>query len=204
MKRLRDIARDTAEGVYHLVKLIREGTSTKEWLRVVQCEGDRDETTTGREMWRGARNIGPGGFRHVAAEGEHGLLLDIPWGDSEGVVIGVDDDDDGGPGPGGDVGIGSAMPMDLEAGETAIYNSKDTQGRSMVRCHGSIVTIGVGAGGLIIRKDYFVNWWTDGPQRDYSLHGHTGVMAGPGTSGLPNNALSNVGVIEGDHGHKVR
>jgi len=187
--RIGKIAERAAEGLFHLVRLAREASSTNS---EVQCEGDRDETETGRELWRAARNLGPGGFKHRACDGEHGLLLDLPWGETLGIILGIDSDDAAAPVP------------DLAEGETAIWNTSDSSGKSIVRCVTDRVEIGASAGGLIIRKDRFTTWWDATPKTNYAMHTHAGVMGGPGSTAMPSNALGDVGSIECDDDHRVK
>jgi len=196
--RIGKIAERAAEGLFHLVKLIREGTSTNPDNREVQCEGDRDETETGREIWRAARNLGPGGFKHVAGDGEYGLLLDLPWGGTNGIILGIDSDDADAPEP------------SLAPGESAMLNTADSSGKSIVRCVSSRVEIGITTGGLIVRKDKTSTWWNTaltGPRAVFGGHPHGGVMAGPGQSGppvAPNHDLGDIGDIGSDDDHRVK
>lgn len=174
---------ETAEKIFHVVHIVREGDATN---REVQCEGDRDETETGREMWRAVWSLGPAGFKHRAAAAvagvakEKGLLLDI----LNGILVGAHLED--------------GEPTGLDEGETAIYSA----GGAQVRCTSTVVEIGTTAGGLIIRKDDFVTWWNATPVANHIIHKHPG-MPGPGTTGIPDTGLGAVGNIESHEGHLV-
>lgn len=173
-------AQRAARTLFAIVDVVQESDPTK---REVQCEGERDETETGREIFRKAWHLGPGGFKHRAIDGEKALLLRLPGG----IVLGVHLED--------------GEPTDLDAGDTAIYSS----GGAQVRCKGSTVQIGTGAGGKLIRLDYFQTQWDSGPRANHLLHKHLGAMPGPGSTGTPDTDLGeipdSVGSTE-DHGVK--
>lgn len=176
---------DAAELLFEVVHLVREGNATD---RKVQCEGTRDETETGREIFRDVRNWGPAGFKHRTAPKtggvakEKGLILQL--GDIT-VLLGAH--------------LEAGEPTDLDEGDTAIYSSSGAQ----VRCKGTTVEIGSGAGGLIIRKDYFETWWEATPRANFLTHTHP-YNPGPGAAvqtGPPVGDLGAVGNIENDEGH---
>jgi len=182
--RVSKIAYSMIEKAFQWVDIIREGHATN---REVQCEGDRDETEDGRETWRAAFSVSPAGFKHRAAAAvsgvakEKGFLLDVLGG----ILLGAHLED--------------GEPTDLQEGETAIFSS----GGAQVRCTSTIVQIGSGSGGLLIRKDNFSTWWTNTPAANHAIHKHPG-MPGPGTTGVPDTALGSVGPIEGSEGHTVK
>lgn len=183
MKRLAKVAWDMARNLVAWVDVKREGDPTD---RKVQCEGERDETETGREIFREACHLNPGGYKHRARAGGKGLLLRI----LDGILIGVVDDEN--------------APTNLNEGETAMFSPADAAGKSCVKCTTTRIEIGSGPGGLMIRKDRFETWWNATPAVNYLAHGHTGSMPGPGTTGAPNNTIGSVGTIECDEDHRVR
>jgi len=175
---------ETAEKLFSVVHLVREGNATN---REVQCEGDRDETEAGREIFRAVWHLGPAGFKHRAAAKtggvakEKGLVLELGHIT---ILLGAH--------------LSDGEPSGLDEGETAIYSA----GGAQVRCTSTVVEIGTSSGGLLIRKDDFSTWWNNTPATNYSVHTHPG-MPGPGNTGVPSNLLGAVGNIESHEGHKV-
>ncbi len=189
----KELMRGMIEKYLSIGTVVQESSATN---REVQVEGDRDETPTGKELWRAARNLGPGGFKHRCKAGAEVLVLELPFLGSLGIILGIEDDD--------------GAPTDLEPGETAMFNTSDSTGKSAVRCVGTRVEIGSSAGGLIIRKDRYETWWNTaltGPRAVFAGHPHSGVMVGPGQSGVPVapfNDLGAVGTIENDEDHRCK
>jgi len=188
----RELIGGMIEKYFSIGTVVQESDATN---REVQVEGDRDETATGKEIWRAARNLGPGGFKHRCKAGAEVLVLELPWVGSLGIILGIDDDD--------------GAPTDLDEGETAMFNTSDTTGKSAVRCISTIVHVGIGSGGLIVRKDKTTTWWNTamtGPRAVFAGHCNSGVMVGPGQSGppvAPFNDLGDIGDIGSTDGHKV-
>jgi hypothetical protein len=183
VKRFAKVAWDMARTMIAVVDVVREGDYTN---REVQCQGEKDETETGREEFRAAWNLGPGGVKHRARKGEKGLLLRV----MDGILVGMVDD--------------AHAPTDLDEGETAIFNAADTGGTSQVRCKGTIIQIGSGSGGIIIRLDRFTTWWNATPKVNFSTHVHPGVMPGPSSTAVTATPLGDVSNVESTEGHQVK
>jgi len=175
---------ETAEKVFSLVHIVREGSATN---REVQCEGDRDETETGREMWRAAWSLAPAGFKHRAAAAvggvakEKGLLLDI----LDGILLGAHLED--------------GEPTDLDEGDTAIYSADG----GVLKIKGTVIYIGDSAAEQIVRGNkleaYLGDTITAGTVLFYLLnHVHVGVQPGVGVSGIADPLTLAVPPVPGD------
>jgi len=167
MKKLMAAASDA----FQIVHIVREGSATN---REVQCEGDRDETETGREIFGEVWNLGNPGVKHRAAAKvggvakEKGLILRLG---NFSILLGAYLED--------------GEPSDLDEGDTAIYSA----GGGQVRCKGGITEVtsdGVAADDWAVRYNDLKTDF-DTLQGQYLAHFHNDSLGAPTTVPQPPN-----------------
>ena len=181
--RLVEKVREIAEKMFSVVHVNREGNATN---REVQCEGDRDETETGREIFPEAWSLGPAGFKHRAAAKvggvakEKGLVLTL--GNIH-ILIGAHLED--------------GEPSDLDEGDTAMYSADGAQ----VRCKGGITEVtsdGVAADDWATRADD-LKTEIDANSVEYGIHWHMctgcGLPTGTPMKGVPPGVASTMALL---------